>query len=184
MNKLTKKTLLIIAIITLIIINISALATIFYNNKVKKVNSKEFHNQQEQIRRSGMNSYLKGSLNLSDEQFILFRKINQEYAGLTRIKGRELQENRHILLHEVSSPNPDQYKIDSIARVIGDLHYNLKIITSEHFMELKAICNPEQQEKLQRLFFRMISDQDGEREKSTRKDKRNRHRRNNRNKRK
>lgn len=163
MEKSTKKNILIVAIIILIIINISALATIFYNKKLNAPKTSELKLQQERIQKSGMYGYFRESLNLSDDQFVEFKKINQEYFYKTQDIGKLLNNSRHSLLTEVSEKNADKNKIDSIAREIGNLHYELKLLTSEHFIELKNLCNDDQQLLLEEMFFKMISDQDKDR---------------------
>lgn len=163
MERTTKKNILIIAIIVLVIINISALATIFYNKRVAPIEKEEVKLQRERIQQSGMYGYFKEALNLNDDQFVDFKNINQEYFYKTQEIGSLLNDSRHQLLIELSEENIDKNKIDSIARNIGTLHYELKLLTSEHFIELKNICNYDQQVMLEKMFFRMISIQDNDR---------------------
>lgn len=181
MNKSTKKTLLIVSIIVLVIINITALATIFYNGKVKERHTQEVNIQKDQIRESGMYGYFRKELALSDDQFDDFKTINKNYSYKTRNISEELNNNRYLLITEISNANANKSFIDSIAREIGNLHYELKLLTADHFLELKSICNEEQQMVLQKLFFRMISDQDRD-GKGPNRERRNNRRNSNRNK--
>jgi hypothetical protein len=172
MNSINKKRLLIILITLLVIINVSALSTIYYNSKIKVKKIDKINIQKEEIRRSGMYDYFRNELKLSDEQFNAFKNINREYAVKTRNKSDELNNYRHLLIDEIANKDPNLKNIDSISRQIGNLHYELKLLTSDHFLGLKEICNEEQQEVLKKLFIRMISVQDKE-------PRRNSHRREN-----
>ena len=160
MDKITKKKLLIGAIILLLIINISALATIFYTQKVRlnKVDKLNYRNEQVQIR--GMYRYLKDELKLSNDQFKQFKIINVSNKQKTQEIAIKLHNNRIIMVNEIAKLNPNLEKLDSIANEIGILHYQLKKNTISHFIELKAICNKDQQDKLQQLFIHIIQDQD------------------------
>jgi len=182
MNKSTKKTLLIVSIIVFVLINISALVTIFYKGKVNERRAFDVNVQKEQIRQSGMYGYFRKELDLSDEQFDDFKEINRTYSFKAHDISKELNEARHSLINEISKSNPSSELIDSIAKEIGNLHYRLKLLTADHFIELKTICNEEQQIALQKLFVRMISNQDKDGERANKK-RSNRRRNGNRNKR-
>lgn len=164
MNSTSKRKILVGLVIILLIINISALSTIMYkNNQVKsRIEKEEFLRQEEQNR--GMNYFFKNELNLSDEQFESFQTINDKYFKNSHEIAYNLQNNRILLIEEIAKLNPNTKNLDNIAREIGDLHYKLKVNTIDHFMELKSLCNEEQQEKLQHFFFRMIDDQDNNRQ--------------------
>jgi len=162
MNNTAKKRFLIIVIIVLIIINVSALVTIYYNSKIKVKRINETNLQKEEIRKMGMYHFLKDELNLSENQFEEFKSANQEYILNTQNISTKLSNYRHLLIREIANKNPNKENIDSISRQIGNLHYDLKLITSDHFLDLKEICNDDQQESLQHLFIRMISIQDKE----------------------
>ncbi|MCG8410957.1 MAG: hypothetical protein MI739_06715 [Bacteroidales bacterium] len=158
MNNLSKKRILIIGIIALLIINISALATIYYNNKVKVRKENQVYIQRQKMREVGMYNYFRNELNLSDQQFLSFKQINRNYSIATREIKDELNKYRHLFIVEISKQNPNTASIDSVSYRIGHLHYELKLLTSEHFLELKKLCSPEQEESLQKLFMLMISD--------------------------
>ena len=158
MNNQSKKRLTIVLIVFLVIINISALLTIFYNSKVKTRKIEAINIQKEEIKQSGVSGFFRNELNFSEEQFDTFKKINRTYAIKTRDVSFELDKNRHLLIEEIARENPNMQNVDSISRLIGNLHYQLKLYTSDHFLELKSICNEDQQKTLIKLFERMTKD--------------------------
>lgn len=161
MNKQTKKTLLILLIIVLVVINISALVTIIFSKNSVSPPEKPFENQMiEEVESRGMYHFIRDELKLSDEQFDQFRVIHKTNMIKSRKIAIELSGKRREMMTEIAKENPNQEKLDGIAKEIGELHYQLKLNTINHFLELKEICNEEQQESIQRLFMKLLSDQD------------------------
>lgn len=163
MNTNTKKRLLIGTIIVLLIINISALSTMIYHNKLDHKRYEDVTHVQDEIRERGMRRYLQQELNLSEEQLAEFHKINTKFSSNTREITYQLSTKRHDMMNEIAKLNPNLNKLDQIADDIGELHYDLKRETIHHFLELKDICNDEQQRTLQKMFLQMLSHQDRER---------------------
>lgn len=160
MNISNKRRLLIGVIIVLLVINITALATFIYNNNVKQKKDNEIRQMQEQIEVSGMHRYLREELNLTEEQFVLFKELSKEGFDKSKSIAYQLDEKRIEFFDELTKENADEKKLDEIAREIGDLHYNLKKETINHYFELKEICTAEQQKVLGKLFMQMIQKDD------------------------
>ncbi|MCB2196270.1 MAG: periplasmic heavy metal sensor [Bacteroidetes bacterium] len=161
MNKQTKKTLLILLIAVLVVINISALITIIYSENRELPSNRPLNNQVvEEIESRGMYHFLRDELKLTDAQFDQFRDIQGTNMSKSRNIAIELSNKRREMMNEIAKVNPNKEKLDTIAKEIGELHYHLKLNTINHFLELKEICNEEQQESIQRLFINLLSDQD------------------------
>ena len=79
------------------------------------------------------------------------RKFNQE-ARRTATKIGTL---RFQMIDELAERQPDMEKTDSICSAIGELHRQLKVSTSDYYINIKAICNEEQQQMLHGLFKEM-----------------------------
>lgn len=176
MNTTTKKTLLIGTIIILIVINISALATIFYNNKIRPHRSAETNNLTDEARTRGMHRFMREQLNLTDGQYAQFQEINRTNMTKVHNIASELNNKRIEMMNEIAKKNPNLKILDDIAYDIGSLHYELKKVTIHHFLELKEICTPEQQDSLQKIFIRLIQDQDNNEIKKPEHDKQERNR--------
>lgn len=160
MDTKTKKTLLISTIILLIVINVSALATIYYNSKIRTKKLAEMNNLKEEVQIRGMHRFIREELKLSDEQFSQFKEITITNMRKSHEIALELNEKRLDMMNEIAKVNPNMKTLDNIANDIGSLHYELKKTTINHFLELKEICNDDQLESLQKLFMQMIQDQD------------------------
>lgn len=160
MNSRIKKQLLIGTIVILIIINISALVTIILHNRFERNQYSEKVFQDNNPKQQGMNYFLRNELKLNNEQFDSFQTINRTYFEKSRNIAIKLHENRILMIEEIANKNPNIEKLDQIAREIGNLHYELKNNTINHFLELKSVCNEEQQVLLQQFFFRLIDEQE------------------------
>lgn len=160
MNTKTKKTLLISGILILVVINISALSTIYYQNKIRSKKMEEMRSEQKDMHMRGMRRYIQEELNLSEEQYIQFRDIHSAYMISSQEIARELNNRRHEMMYELANDIPNNDQLDQIASEIGNLHYQLKKLTIHHFLELKEICSDDQQEDLQKLFMKLINEQD------------------------
>ena len=160
MDTKTKKTLLIGTIILLIVINVSALATIYYNSKIRIKKLAEMNNLKEEVQIRGMHRFIREELKLTDEQFKQFKGITITNMKISHEIVIELNKKRLDMMNEIANVNPNMKTLDNIASDIGSLHYELKKTTISHFLELKEICNDDQQESLQKIFMQMIHDQD------------------------
>jgi|SRR6056297_192592 len=159
MNTQTKKHLITGFIIFLVIINIAALSTIIYRNRTRpQPIDNDYVQFRQNIDERGMYRFFRDELQLTQEQFVRFRDINEKNKQQSRKIARALHNKRLEMVEEISRENPDKEKLDQIAREIGTLHYELKRNTYHHFIDLKELCNKEQQEQLQHLFMRMIDD--------------------------
>lgn len=156
MEATDKKRLLIGIIILLLVINISALASFLYTNNIKQKRFDDIRKTKEQIEVNGMHRFLKDELKLNDEQFQLFRETGRKNFKQNGEIAHKLDEKRLEFINELISDAPDKDKLDAIAREIGDLHYELKINTIDHYFDLKKICTPEQKESMDKLFMQMI----------------------------
>jgi len=159
MNTQTKKHLIIGLIIFLVVVNIAALSTIIYRNRtMPQPLENDYVQFRQKVDEQGMYRFFRDELQLSRDQYIHFREINEKNRQQSREIARALHNKRLEMVEEISKENPDNEKLDQIAREIGTLHYELKRNTYHHFIDLKELCNKEQQEHLQHLFMRMIDD--------------------------
>jgi len=164
MDTKTKKTLLTVTIIVLLVINISALITIFYNSNIKSKELVREKNLKAEMQIKGMHRFISEELNLSEEQFTLFQNVNRENMIKTHNIASKLNNKRREMVNEIAKQNPSEQNLNTIAKEIGELHYELKKATINHFLELKDLCNDDQQESLNKLFYKMIYNQEFDRE--------------------
>lgn len=137
--------------IFLLVINISAFATLLLMN-----NNTSTSNVLESSEHYKSDAFLKEALNLTDEQYdkvsCMDYKIFRIYQNILDMQC----ESNFKLMAELSSENPNQQKMDSIAKQIGGLYTGLKRQTIKHFMNIRSICTDEQSLLLDKLIKDMM----------------------------
>jgi len=148
------------AIVILAVMNISTLATIMYNNyqsiKTETISVSD-QKQLEADSEKFSGRYFRDQLNLSSEQMDKFKEINPVFRPKARYITIELVEKRKQMLVEMSGANSDTTRLNALSDSIGQLHSDLKKITYRYYLEIKGICNQEQQSKLEQLFGEMFT---------------------------
>jgi hypothetical protein len=103
---------------------------------------------------------LRRELGLTDAQY---RKVLVENDRTTRtynIVFDMMCETNVAMIEELAKENSDPMVLDSLARKVGTLSTSLRRHTTDYFMNLKGICNEEQQQKLTVIFKRMMQLED------------------------
>ena len=93
-------------------------------------------------------------LELSKEQIDTFTVIERRYRKQMSLYMEQLDSIDLNILEEIKKKQPDRKRLDSLASTTGKIQYALKKATSNHFLEIKSICTPEQRER----FNKVISD--------------------------
>ncbi len=100
--------------------------------------------------------FIRHELAFSDAQFAEYDSLRKHTArSYTRVTEVICQQHR-AFLEELSKDEPSEERLDSISRKIGYSHIGLKVYTARHFLTIKKICTPEQEEKLQQLIKEML----------------------------
>lgn len=130
----------------LLMINLTALATILYMNRPSSPAKTQRETQLSSI------EYLRDRLGLSDKQYQELIKLNEKTFRIYYVDIDLLCEANIELLEEMSKDSSDQAKIDKLTKKIGNLNEMLKKNTVRHFEQVKSICTEEQKYKLVLLF--------------------------------
>ncbi len=99
---------------------------------------------------------LRKELGLSDSQY---RKVLVENDRTTRtynIVFDMMCETNVAMMEELAKESSDPQVLDSLARKVGTLSTSLRRHTTDYFINLKGICNEEQQQRLTVIFKRMM----------------------------
>ncbi|WP_291855891.1 periplasmic heavy metal sensor [Marinilabilia sp.] len=104
---------------------------------------------------AGFNRMVK-VLDFSEDQIAIFTGIERKYRQQMELYMAQLDSIDLNILEEVKKANPDRGRLDSLSATAGEIQYALKKATSDHFLEVKNICTPEQKQ----LFNEVISDID------------------------
>ncbi|HLN20888.1 MAG TPA: periplasmic heavy metal sensor [Bacteroidales bacterium] len=144
--------------VLLLILNVSAIATILY---LKKEENKQAGTSPETTTGNGPSMTYSGrwfrdELGLTGEQMNRFTEFNPVFRQKVRQINIDLSDKRKQLLAELDSKNPDIRHLDQLSDSIGTLHSELKKATYAYYLEFKKICTPAQQEKLRSVFEKMF----------------------------
>lgn len=151
MDYFTKKRVLFWGAALLIIMNISALATIWFQQH-QPPNRLERPEPPEQR----VGQFLKEELALSGAQVEQFAEYQKQHF----LRARELRDAignlKRQLFQELSAAAPDTAKVERLAAAIGEHQRELEKKTFYHFLGLKRLCTPAQQARLDALFGELL----------------------------
>jgi hypothetical protein len=103
---------------------------------------------------------LRKELNLTDDQY---RKVLVENDRTIRTYNLVLDmmcETNVSMIEELAKENSDPAVLDSLARKVGFLSTSLRRHTTDYFINLKSICDEEQQKQLTLIFKKMMQLED------------------------
>ena len=148
------------AIVVLAVLNITTILTIIYHRhepepEITVPVSGTNVGENSSVRFSGR--WFRDELDLSAEQMNRFREFNPSFRRNVRDINLELNDLRRLMLIEMSSPDSDSARLNSLADSVGNLHADLKKHTYRYYMNFKNICTGEQKEKLDRMFGEMFA---------------------------
>jgi Spy/CpxP family protein refolding chaperone len=155
MREEKNRSLLIWVIVALALLNVSTLGTILfqrynYNRSLRSETLRPAPANQNYGNLSG--SYFGGSLNLTPEQQREFQKFDPLFRAEVREINFSLSELRNEMLVEMTKTEVDTEKLDELSEMIGSLHSDLKKLTYNYYLDLRSICDPQQQQVLEALF--------------------------------
>jgi len=156
MRFLTNTKILTYIIVLLIVSNISTIITIYYHKK-------EFHPTEkvdniDSTKKLENRGYVfREKLDLTDDQQEAFIGFLRNYNRNARQISLQLQDEREQLILELGKADSDSLTLDNIAVNIGNLHAELKRLTSEYYSNMESECNEEQAQKLKEIFLQLLN---------------------------
>lgn len=99
---------------------------------------------------------LRTELGLSDEQYKKVLVENDRTLRTYNLVMDMMCETNVAMIEELALKESDPLVLDSLAKKIGTLNASLRRHTSDYFVNLKSICNEDQQQKLTLIFKRMM----------------------------
>ena len=137
-------------VLFLLIVNIAAFSTILfhiYSDQSTSLSTNE---------NTSPGKIITGELGLNKDQKDLFQSINNSYYEKSQAILDQLTEKRSEMLAELGEEISDTTILQTIAKEIGELHTDLKLLTIQNFLELKKICTPGQQQQLSKMYNDML----------------------------
>lgn len=143
-----KKRLIAFGIILLVVINISALATLIYNRWFKAQRLDLAADSSESL------TAIQKKMSLSTEQLERMHELRSSFEN--EIDGIlvQMQEKRKALVAETKKAKPDIALIDQLIDEIGNLQSKVQKRTIRNLLKDKSIMTPAQREK----YFSMFED--------------------------
>ncbi len=99
---------------------------------------------------------LRKELSLSDDQYRKVLVENDKTVRLYNIVFDMMCETNVAMIEELAKQESDPAVLDSLSRKVGILSSSLRRHTTDYFMNLKSICNDDQQKELTEIFKRMM----------------------------
>lgn len=143
-----------------LIVNITVLIFLFYNDQKKSRQISCPYVQHNTVPHNGR--FMKERLNLNEEQFNKFLIARRDFQNSAWSIRDRLNASRMEFIQELATKVPDTNKVRLLSKEIGDLHYLLKIETSYYYLNLKNICTVEQQDELNNFFMMMLRNEESD----------------------
>ncbi len=168
MNYFSTQRLTIWSIIILVLLNIFTMATFwFFQFRQPQTTPQGGQSEQagqsrqsRQLRQPGqpgnVRNFLQEELDLTDEQARQFEELRQQHFEQSKVIADANQQLKRALMEEVFAAVPDTAKMQELAGEIGAKQTEIETLRFNHFLELKALCQPEQLEKFQALFYEIL----------------------------
>ena len=141
------------AIIILVILNLSALATMLffvYPKPLPPPPPPQERGQEE------VQYFLKKELNLSEEQAKQFRELGEQHNMQSRSVQNETHRFKREIMDELFASQPDTVKVERLANEIGIKEAEKEKLLFHHFMDLASVCDQEQKEKFKALIHDLL----------------------------
>ena len=139
----------------LILMNLVLLTILFLNRPKEGMPFEDRHNDKME--------WLQKELDLTDEQAAKFKELRKEHFTATREQFRKIRTLKKEMIEALAQETPDTVNARLISIEIGNQHTVMDEMLIDHFMKLQAECNPEQRQKLGRVFQRFTKHRKGPR---------------------
>lgn len=150
----TQKKLLTWMVIILVIINISVIGWLVYNNYQMRnsfpnntFRSQNNNNQGANFRQNP-GHYLGQKFNFNTAQQETLQSLSSEHRLKIAPLRDSIQVCRRTMIEEITKDQPDEEFMNTCASKIGNYHKQMNKLTIEHFMEIKQLATPEQEQEI------------------------------------
>lgn len=156
MDYFTKKRWAFWGVVLLGLMSISALTTVWLQQHRPLAFASRAEGERLEPPHERVMKFLKEELQLTETQAAQFAEYQTRHFTLAREHRDAIRDLKQELFQELSAPAPDTVKAERLAAAIGARQAELEKITFYHFLELKRLCSPAQQTKLDALFDELL----------------------------
>ena len=144
MNYFKEKKLATIAIIILVVLNITTITLLWLG--------RPSHHRPPQVpREKVMFDFIAHELNFNPVQREAFEQQERKFMFDTRSVHFKIDLLQQQLYNTIYNEKTDQHYLDSISNVIGGLEAEINNMTYDHLIQIKNLCDEGQQEKYKTL---------------------------------
>jgi hypothetical protein len=162
MDIFKQKRFLVYVIILLVILNISTLFMMWIGRPLHRLaNRGPISPEHEKARIEQLLQEELGFDKAQTKEYLMMRQKHYKQVTSLRIEIRELKKQ---MFDEVLQDNPQPMLSDSLLRLAQEKQVNLEQLTFQHFLDLKKLCKPEQQDKLKLLMHEVFRPKPGSRD--------------------
>lgn len=144
-----QKRYLIFVIVLLVILNFATILMIWLNKPPQPMlQGEQLKPEQEKMH---IQQLLKDQLGFDEAQTEQYLKLREEQKERTSLIQTEIQRIKKQMFDEVLKDNPQTTLSDSLLQLSQEKMADLEKLTFKHFLDLKKLCKPGQQDKLKFL---------------------------------
>ncbi len=147
-------------VVILLALNIATIASLVYHARQSEKNVREQQENQVSAKSEQGTRFFREKLDLSPDQVLRFREVNRSYNRAANLIANRLERLRLDMVEEMGKAQPDTTRLNTICREVGKNHENLKRLTIDHYLKMRALCNEEQAVRLTGIFMEMVQKQD------------------------
>ena len=148
MNLFTSKRLVTTAVVLLVLLNITLLSALWFQNSHRREHLSGEH-------KFNHERFFEKQLDLSESQTISFEKLRQEHFLKVRPEIEAIAPLKKQLVEESFKDIPDTKKTDSLVAAIGLHQAAIERELLLHFHQLSKLCTPEQRSRLKTVLENM-----------------------------
>ena len=137
------------AVILLVFMNLTALTLLWMGRPEGRRPQRGPQNPIEEQHR--IQQLLKMELGFDKMQTEQYLNMRQEHRKQARQLNDEIRRLKKEMFDKVLQDNPQPMLSDSLLRLVQEKQANLEQLTFQHFLDLKKLCKPEQQDNLKLL---------------------------------
>jgi hypothetical protein len=140
-------------LIVLAVLNISLMGFIWYNHMARRDYPPPDDNMSDM---GAADDFLARELELNQEQIKVYRGLHERQVFQSDSIRTEINRLGSEMVDELFSATPDFARIQQLSEAMGEEHAVFERKIFDHFIEIKQICNPDQQERLRQLITEII----------------------------
>ncbi len=149
MDIFKQKRYLLFVIVLLVILNLATILMLWLNRPPQPMLQREQRRPEQE--KMHIQQLLKDQLGFDETQTEQYLKLREEQHEQALLIQNEIQRIKKQMFDEVLKDNPQTTLSDSLLKLSQEKMADLEQLTFRHFLDLKKLCKPGQQDKLKFL---------------------------------